>query len=341
MGKLSEKSEDELIDRFKSAFGPPSPGEIWTGDDAAVVELGPNLVFTTDVMTEHVDFELGWATGEDIGYKLVAVNVSDVAAMGATPGKAVATLSVALDLDVGVVDGIVRGMQVASTRWGVDIVGGDISRASELSASLALLGSLEGDAVLRSTARAGDAICVTGALGGAAAGLVALRSGAVDRDALDAEFNQPSGADALAMLAVRQLRPTARLEESRAIARLGASAMIDVSDGLAIDLNRILTASNLGCEVAAAAVPVDPEIALAAERVPGVLEPAHLALTGGEDFELLFTIEPDRVEDVQVALDEIGTSVTLIGRTTEGGRKIDGEPLSSWMEDSWDHLRGR
>ncbi|MGH2757118.1 MAG: thiamine-phosphate kinase [Actinomycetota bacterium] len=340
MRKLTDLTEDELTGRFRNAFGPAAEGEVWTGDDAAVIGMGERAVFTTDVMTEHVDFEFAWATGADVGYKLIAVNVSDVAAMGAIPSKAVATMTVVVDLELAVIDGITEGMKAAAGRWGVSIVGGDIGRGSEVSLSLALLGDLPGPPLLRSGARSGDAICVTGSLGGAAAGLLALRSGLVDRDALDAELEQPSGADALATLAARQLRPNARLEESRRIAESGATAMIDISDGLALDLNRLLTASGVGCEIAASAIPIDPEIAAALDRLQGP-EPARLALTGGEDFELLFTIEPDLVEDVQVAVDEVGTSVTLIGRTTEDGRKIDGEPLEMWMEDAWDHLRSR
>jgi thiamine-monophosphate kinase len=341
MRKVTDLTEDDLTAFFGTAFGPVADAEVWTGDDAAVVSVGERTVFTTDVMTEHVDFDFSWATGSDVGYKLVAVNVSDVAAMGAIPTKAVATLTVRADLELAVVEGLVEGMKLAADRWGVDVVGGDIGRGSEVGLSLALLGDLPGPPVLRSGARPGDAICVTGSLGAAAAGLLALQAGLVDRAALDAEVQQPSGADALATLAVRQLRPIARLDESQVIAKAGATAMIDVSDGLALDLNRLLTASGVGCEIAASAIPIDPEIAPALGRLTGSPEPAHLALTGGEDFELLFTLEPDLLEDVQVAMDDIGTSVTLIGRATNGDRRIDGEPLGTWMEDAWDHLRSR
>jgi len=338
---LSDYSEDELTARFKAAFGPAPADELWTGDDAAVFAAGPRLVMTVDVMTEHTDFELSWASGEDVGFKLVAVNVSDVAAMGATPTKGVATLNVFPELELGLLDDVVRGMATAAHRWGIDIVGGDISRATELSLSLTLLGELDGEPVRRSTARAGDAICVTGTLGGAAAGLTALRAGLVSREVVEAEIAQPSGADALAILAVRQLRPVARLEESRSIAKHGATAMIDISDGLAIDLNRLLEGSGLGCEVAASAIPIDPEIAPAMDRLPQPVEPAKLALTGGEDFELLFTIDPDRIPALHESFDRAGATMSLIGRTTDGERNIDGEPLTTWMEGSWDHLRAR
>lgn len=338
---VSDLSEDDLTARFGALFGPAPSGEVWTGDDAAVIATGERAVMTTDVVTEHVDFEFDWARGTDVGFKLVAVNVSDIAAMGAIPTRAVATLNVRTDLGLDVVEGIVAGMKQACERWGVDIVGGDVGRASEVSMSLALLGELDGEAILRSGARVGDAICVTGTLGGAAGGLLALQAGAVDPATVHAEIDSPTGANGLAVMAARQLRPQARLEESRVVRR-HATAMIDISDGFALDLYRLLSSSGAGCVVDDGAIPIDPELAVTRDRLPEPSEPLVLALTGGEDFELLFTVPLQSIADVTAATDEVGTSVTVVGRVTDGEQMTIGtEPLERWSTQAWDHLRSR
>lgn len=335
---VSELSEDELIARITARFPEAPANAIWSGDDAAVVEAGADLVVTVDMLVEGVDFDLTWATGDDIGYKVMAVNASDIAAMGAAPRHAVATLALPPDTALELVDGIAVGLALAAERFDCALVGGDISRASEISMSLTMTGVLYGAPVLRSGARPGDAICVTGSVGGAAAGLAALRRRNVGRTAVRAEIDNPSGADGLAVLAARQLRPTPRLDAAKVLAG-DATAMIDVSDGLALDLARLLRASGCGCNISSAAIPIDPEFVMAATSLS--LDPLTTALTGGEDFELLVALPADRVEDVQTALDESGLPLTRIGETTDGDETIDGAPLARFVERGWDHLTAR
>lgn len=291
-------------------------------------------------MAEHVDFELDWATGADIGFKLVAINVSDIAAMGGTPTRAVAIVQLGEGTSIELVDDIAAGMAEAATRWDLGIVGGDIGRGSDLALTLTLLGEVTAEPILRSGAHVGDVVCVTGALGGAAAGLVALRDGAVSLESVRDEIHSGSGADGLAVLAARQLRPTARLEES-SILPGAASALIDISDGLALDLERLCVASNVGCEIDTAAIPLDPELEHARSKLGALPDFVELAFTGGEDFELLFTLREDRLGRVQDSMDELGTSVSVIGRITDGARHIDGRPLDDWSRSGWDHLRTR
>ena len=289
-------------------------------------------------MTEHVDFELDWATGEDIGSKLVAINASDIAAMGGRPTRAVATVQLGDDTDTDVVEAIARGMADAARRWELAVVGGDIGRGSDLALTMTLLGEVEGKPVLRSAAHRGDTVCVTGALGAAHAGLLLLQLGAVDHGAVRDEIATSSGADGLAVLAATQLRPQPRLMEGRAL-RGYASAMIDISDGFAIDLERLCTASGVGCEIESSSLPIHPELQHAARTIERFPEPFECAVLGGEDLELLFTVPPADLDRVMVVMDEIGTSVSVVGKITDGKSTMDGRPLEEWSQRSWDHLR--
>jgi thiamine-monophosphate kinase len=174
--------------------------------------------------------------------------------------------------------------------------------------------------VLRSGARPGDAICVTGALGGAAGGLIALREG------LDAPG-----------LTRRQLRPEARVEEGVGIARAGATAMIDLSDGLAVDLVRVMEASGTGCEVDVDSIPVDEGLAALANAAA----PLELAILGGEDFELLFTMSEQALGTLRAAAIGPEIAITRIGTVTDGEARLGGDALSEWKERGWDHLLNR
>lgn len=324
---VGEIGEFGLIERFAARLGTPPEGETWTGDDAAVLRSpGSTLLYTTDLLIEGIDFDMRYASGADIGWKALAVNVSDIAAMGGRPRHAVVGLGLKADCPLDSADGILDGLLAAASRWGVQLVGGDISSASALVLYVALIGVAEAKPIRRSGARPGDAICVTGVLGGAAGGLALLRGGAVVEES------------ARRRLVARQLRPEARLEEGRRLAALGATAMIDVSDGLVADLIHLLDASDLGCDVAPEAVPVDPGLI----PLRDVLDPVEAALTGGEDFELLFTLAEDTVHRARASLAELGTPITRIGATREGSRRLLGdEALGAAGEVGWDHLRTR
>ena len=321
-------------------FGPVVPGEVWTGDDAALVTTGDKTLVTVDSMAEHVDFELDWATGADIGYKLVAINASDIAAMGGRPTRAVATVQLGEDTEAGLVEEIATGMADAARRWGLHIVGGDIGSGTELGLTMTMLGELDGPPVFRSGAREGDLVLVTGSLGAAHAGLLLLQLGAIDPDAVRAEVSDRSGADGLAVLATAQLRPEPRVDEGQALAGI-ATAMIDISDGLAIDLERLCRSSGVGCAIDGSTIPVHPELKHATSKVEELPSALECALSGGEDFELLFTAQEASVDEIHRRLDGLGTSVTVIGTVTAGACTIDSRPLEEWSERAWDHLRNR
>jgi thiamine-monophosphate kinase len=321
---VSDVGEFGLIARAAARFGIPPAGEVWSGDDCAVLRFdGRDLLFTTDVLVEGVDFERSWARGADVGWKAVAINASDIAAMGGMPRRAVTTLVVPRSTPLAFVDALADGLAEGARAHGVGVVGGDVSRGSEITVGLAMIGLPTVAPVLRSGAKSGDLICVTGTLGAAAAGLLVLQGLDAPRAARE-------------RLSARQLRPIARVEEGRAIALGGATAMIDISDGLIADLGHILAASGVGCSVDPGSIPIDPDVL----EVMGS-DASELALHGGEDFELLFTIPEDEFRAVTQVVAEFGTMVTRIGEITEEGKLWGGE---EWMEievAGWDHLRNR
>ncbi|HZU72723.1 MAG TPA: thiamine-phosphate kinase [Acidimicrobiales bacterium] len=257
--------EQRALD-WLAAHLPAAPaGQTWLGDDAAVVD-GPagSLLLCADVVVEGVHADLGLVGLDDLGWKAVAVNVSDIAAMGGRPAYALVTVAGPPHTDLAL---LYEGISEAALAYGVAVVGGDLSGAPALMVSVALTGVVEGPAVLRSGARAGDRLFLTGALGRSAAGLEELRAGRRDGP-------NPSA----------HRRPRARLAEGEAARLAGASAMIDVSDGLAIDLGRLASASGVGA--ALREVPVASGATL------------EQALHGGEDYELVFA-----APDARAALD--------------------------------------
>lgn len=311
---VSEVGETGLL-RLIAERLPAGSEEIWAGDDAAVLApVAGRSLFATDTMVEGVDFSLSYCTGADVGWKTVAVNVSDIAAMGGTPAKALTTLCLPPSTDMAFVESFLDGLIEAAATYGVDLVGGDISSAPVITSGLAVTGTLDGAPWLRSGARAGDALLVTGSLGGSHTGL----------EELSADPNASGPA------VERHLRPRARLAESAALRSLAVSAAIDLSDGLVVDLGRLMRASGTGCQVDPAAIPVDA----AADGLGS-------ALFGGEDFELLVAIHQDHVTGAVAAVEGCGTTLTQIGVVTEGRAHIGDDALETMEEKAWDHLQSR
>jgi thiamine-monophosphate kinase len=324
---VSALGEHRVLRAIAERIPPPPPGETWGGDDTAIFPCpGQNLLFTIDMLVEGLDFDFSYGSGDDAGWKAMAANVSDIASMGGRASRAVTSLSLPSHTGMDVVNGVCDGLAAAAAEWGVGLSGGDLSGGEQVTISVALLGWVEGSAVRRSGAREGDAICVTGALGGASAGLRILRG---DPPALDVV-----GRD---QLVERQLRPRARMEQGEALRRAGATAMIDISDGLAVDLGHLCDASHLGCVVDASSIPIDPS--LAGLETARSLE---LAVTGGEDFELLFTIDPERMEDAKALVSTLADDVPVTRIGTMGGseRSVGERDLEEWRGLGWEHLRG-
>ncbi len=276
------------IEALAARLGRPPPGELWLGDDAAVVEApGGPLLLAADTVVAGVHFDRRWSAPSDVGWKAMAVNISDLAAMGARPHRALVSVAGPPGTDI---PGLYDGLLEASAEYGCPIVGGDLTSAPVLVLTVAVTGWTPPGCppVTRAGATPGDVVWLTGPVGSAAAGLAALSRGEVDHP-----------------LAGSHLRPRARLEEGTAARTAGASAMIDLSDGTAIDLWRLGLASGVTLDL---------------EHVPAAQgASAEEALGGGEDYELAFTAPEEASARIQEAFAAAGCRPPVaVGRCAAG-----------------------
>jgi thiamine-monophosphate kinase len=333
--KVSELGEFALIERFKGGLASQWAGEtgsrllVGPGDDAAVWrDTDSATIATTDTLVAGVHFIADAVRWSDVGWKAIAVNVSDIAAMGGSPDMALVTLGLTQDERVESMDDLCAGMNEACEAFGVAIAGGDIVRSPTFFASVALTGRAaidsagEPQVLRRNAAEAGDLVAVTGTLGSSAAGLRVLQD--------DRRESEVAGA-----LIERHLRPKPRIEIGQAAYNAGVRCAIDVSDGLMQDLNHLCKASSLGAVVWADKLPIDPAVR---ELFPD--DAIALAASGGEDYELLMTGDRDQIERIA---NVAGVPVTVIGEVV-----IESEREAQLLDDDgseialpssgWDHL---
>lgn len=283
------------------------------GDDAAIFKptLGHELVFTTDMLVEGRHFDWKFITPWQLGAKTMAVNISDCAAMGAKPTVAVVSLGIPKNYPVANLETFYDGMKSMGESFGAHIVGGDTVGSDQFVVNVALIGEVEsGKALRRGGAKAGDAIFVTGTLGDSGAGLHALKH---------PSENNP---DAAAALVKRHLNPTPRFTVGRALStkRL-ATAAIDISDGLSSEVHHLCDESKLGAEIHEEALPLSPS--LKAYCASNGLDPLEFILSGGEDYELLFTVPLTHISQVlQKVPGETGTPLKSIGRMVPAAKGI-------------------
>ena len=325
--RLADRGEFALLERL-GLLAPPgsAPGSGRSGDDAAVLRCGSGfLLFTADALVEGVHFRRDFTSARDLGYKALAVNASDVAAMGGTPWCFTVSLVAPGTLDEGWVMELYQGLGEAASRFGCHLAGGDTAGGRDVVVSVALLGRAERP-VYRSGARPGDHLYVSGWPGESAAGLAVLERGG---------RSGPAGE--------RPLRPEPRLALGAALARRGlATAMLDVSDGLLQDLGHLLRASAVAAEVWAERIPLSPALQEAARAVSR--DPLDFALAGGEDYELLFTAPPDRAAEVAEAAEASAVPVARIGRVVPGaGLRLleQGRPRPFPQRTGFDHFAER
>jgi thiamine-monophosphate kinase len=275
------------------------------GDDAAVIRTAPApapyLLVTTDVLVEEIHFKHAWATPEQIGIKAAECNLSDIAAMGGTPSWMFISLVLTENVEVEWIRQVYAGISGSCRRHGVIVAGGDTVLGPVNSLNITLLGIVAaGDLCLRSHAKVGDLLMVTGPLGASAAALELLRKN-----------KKPE-----AYLLDKHLAPACRLDISRKLAAV-AHAMIDISDGLGSEVHHICRQSAVGARIDAASIPIHDAVIGAARDLDK--DPLQLALSGGEDFELLFSIAPDEA----TRLTRAGLNCHTVGRIVEPSEGIE------------------
>ena len=335
MTTIAEFGEFGLIAHLTAGL-PQSPHVLLgVGDDAAVLAIEGEeiLVATCDSQVEGTHFRLSNIDPRDLGRRVLAVNLSDIAAMGAKPRFALISLLLPPTLDATILDGIYAGLREEATQFDVAIVGGNIARNAErLIIDITLLGTSQRHHLLqRNNAKVGDTVMVTGNIGSAAAGLLLLE----DQN-LASKIAPEQQAGAL----VAQHTPIPRLEAGQWLAQHNVTTGIDVSDGLAGDLLHICEASAVSIRIEADAIPILPEVATIAHFAGR--DPLALALFGGEDYELLFTIPADHAKTLAHELFfATGVKATIIGSVVEGSglTLMQNGTTSSLSAGGWDHLR--
>jgi thiamine-monophosphate kinase len=309
---VSDLGEFGVIDRITAGRRLPPATLLGPGDDAAVLAAADGrVVACTDVLVEGVHFRLDWSTPHQVGRKAVAANLADVAAMGAVPTGLLVGLACPKHTPMSTVEDLVAGMWEEAGRVGSGVVGGDLAGAAQLVVSVTALGDLQGRApVTRSGARPGNVLGMCGRLGWAAAGLAVLGRG----------FRSPK-----AVVGAHRV-PEPPYEAGPQAAAAGATAMIDVSDGLLADAGHLAAASDIGIDIVSAAVTVPRRLVEVASALGA--DPRHWVLTGGEDHALLASF-PGEVP--------LPSGWTAIGAVREGrGVTVDGAPYQG--PAGWEHF---
>lgn len=320
--------EFEFIDSIRKQFSVPE-GFTGIGDDCAIIPRGDGLetLVTKDMLVEGVHFLLDRISAYDLGWKSAAVNISDIAAMGGTPVASFLSLALpsALIADGPWLNEFIRGYRDLSTCFSCPLLGGDTTSSPDgLCIDVTVLGSAPaGHSVKRSGALDGDLVCVSGYLGDSGAGLKLLLGSAPSASRACAEVGDCGSAggcdeDSVSdYLIGKHCRPVPRVEAGLALAGIsGVHSMMDISDGIASDLRHILRASGLSAFVECASLPFSKEL-LAVSKLHD-WDPLELALTSGEDYELLFTISPESLGQVEQALKVCGCHCYIIGRCFSG-----------------------
>ena len=327
------RSEFEFIDSLRRRFGAA------IGDDAAVFHstAGKETVITADLLIEDVDFRRTTAPPTLLGHKALAVSLSDIAAMGARPRWAMISIGVPEDVwETEFVDQFIEGLTSLANRYDVKLIGGDTSRTPDkiVIDSIVIGDCTLGQAVKRAGAQPGDQIFVTGSLGGAAAGLRLIERGAhlAEQNLADEDSQK------IDHVLLRQLRPEPRVGWGMVLGEERiATSLIDISDGLSSDLNHLCTESGVGALIESSLLPIDHQVVELCGR--RALDPLQLALHGGEDFELLFTVKTGDVAGLPRRVDGVGlTRIGEVRKEGDGVKISEGSRVWELNPGGWKHF---
>ncbi|HEY2795741.1 MAG TPA: thiamine-phosphate kinase [Micromonosporaceae bacterium] len=311
---VADTGEFGLIARITARLGNGPATLLGPGDDAAlVVASDGRVVASTDVLVEGRHFRCDWSSATDVGHRAAAANLADIAAMGASPTALLVALCAPGDLDVKWAEELADGLGAEAALAGASVVGGDISASPTLTIAVTALGDLRGaEPVLRSGAKPGDKVAIAGQLGLAAAGLTVLSRG----------FRSPK------VLVEAYRRPHVSYASGPGAARMGATSMIDISDGLLADLGHVATASGVNIDVETESIPVAPSLRDVSAAL--TVDPYTWVLSGGDDHVLAATFPPDAT---------LTEEWHVIGRVQDGaGVTVDGKPYEGGPA-GWDHFR--
>ena len=335
--RISELGEFGLIDRLTKDIQLKNESTVkGVGDDAAVLNYGDKcVVFSTDLLTEGVHFNLMYVPLKHLGYKSVVVNLSDIFAMNAQPRQITVNIALSNKFSVEAVEELYSGIHLACENYGIDLVGGDTtSSLTGLTISVSVLGdAAKEDLVYRNGANFGDILCVTGDLGGAYMGLQLLER---ENEVFKVNEKMQPQLEGYDYILERQLKPETRPDIIAAFKKMGIkpTSMIDISDGLSSEIMHLCKNSKVGCKLDEAKVPMDNQTKKMAEELN--INPLVAALNGGEDYELLFTVSPEEYEKLKndpdfTAIGEMVNEAEGTNLVTSGGALV---PL--WSQ-GWNH----
>ena len=336
--EINQLGEFGLIDTLTAPFKPANASTVKAvGDDAAVIDYGGDLLLvSTDMLVEGIHFDMMYTPLKHLGYKSVVVNLSDIYAMNGKPEQITVSLALSNRFSVEALEELYAGIKLACDHYGVDLAGGDTTASNKgLIISVTAIGRTTPDKVTyRSTAQPGDLLCITGAAGAAYLGVQILER---EKQLYLSQPELQPDLEGQSYLIGRQLKPEARRDMVEAFAKAGLvpTAMIDVSDGVASEVMHICKQSGVGAIIEEAGVPIHPEAQLMAIKFQ--IDPITCALSGGEDYELLFTVKPSDLDKIKYLPD-----IYIMGEITQASDGIKlhtkGGNIHDLMAQGWKHF---
>ena len=338
--EISSLGEFKLIEKLTKDFKSKNKSTLKAvGDDAAVIKIGDDCkVITTDMLVEGVHFDMMYTPLKHLGYKAVVVNLSDIYAMNAIPEQITVSIAVSSKFSVEALEEFYRGIALACEKYKIDLIGGDTTASLKgLTISVTAIGTAkEGDIVYRNGTKAGEVLCVSGDLGAAYLGLQLLER---EKQVYMEDQNMHPELEDHEYVVERILKPEARKDVVQYFAdeKIIPTSMIDISDGLSSEIMHICEQSKVGCLIDEAAIPIHPEVFEMAVQTFG-LDPTVCALSGGEDYELLFTVTQEDLEKIKKYPD-INPIGIITDKADEKKIKTKSGKIYDLLAQGWDGVK--